>query len=136
MTQQNRELVEGLYEAFFRGDLDGVLARCDENVVWRTPGATLPTAGVRYGRDEVREFFELLGTLFDFRDLKVETLLADGDRVVVLGSETVIMKGTGAPIPISWAHVFTIRYGKIAAFTEYKDTASIAAEYHRGALRA
>jgi ketosteroid isomerase-like protein len=136
MPQNNRELVQGLYDCYLKGDLNGVLASFDEHIEWRTPGSSnLPTAGVRHGRGEVREFFQLVTTLFDFQDFKIEAMLADGERVAVLGSDTIIMKGTGARIPMTWAHVYTIREGKVTRFHEYLDTATVAAEYHRRALR-
>ena len=137
MSQQNRDLVQGVYDSFFKGDLEGVIARFDDNIEWRTPGASdLPTAGVRRGRAQVRDFFQLLSTLFDFEDFKIETLVADGDRVVALGSETIIMKGTGSRIPMSWAHVYTIRNGKVVVFDEYLDTAAVAADYRAAIARA
>ena len=136
MVQQNRQLVEGVYDAFLKGDLEGVLARFDPNIEWRTPGgADLPTSGVRRGRDQVREFFQLLTTLFDFQDFRIESMIADGDRVVVLGSDTLIIKGSDVPISMTWAHVYTIRAGRVARFDEYLDTSAVAAEYHRAALR-
>ena len=136
MVQSNRELVQGVYDSFLKGDLGGLLARLDANVEWRTPGrADLPTAGVRVGRDQVREFFELLSTLFDFDDFRIDAMLADGDKVAVLGSETITIRGTGVRIPMTWAHVHTIRNGRVARFDEYLDTAAVAAEYHRAALR-
>jgi uncharacterized protein len=136
MVQFNRALVQGVYDSFLNGDVDGVLARLDANVEWRTPGgAALPTAGVRVGREQVREFFELLATLFDFEDFRIDGMLADGDRVVVLGADTTTIKGTGVRIPTTWAHVYTIRDGRVMKFDEYLDTSAIAAEYHRAALR-
>ena len=137
MSQQNKELVQGVYDSFFKGDLEGVLSRLDDNIEWRTPGASdLPTAGVRRGRAQVRDFFQLLPTLFDFEDFKIETLVADGDRVVVLGSDTFIMKGTGTRLHEAWAHVYTIRNGKVVVFDEYLDTAAFAAEYRAAIARA
>ena len=137
MTQQNRAIVEGVYDSFAKGDLEGVLNRLDENIVWRTPGSSdLPTSGIRHGHGEVRDFFQLLATLFDFEDFRVDAMVAESNRVVVLGSDTLVMKDSRVRIPMRWAHVYTLRWGKVAVFDEYLDTAAIAAEYHRAALRA
>jgi ketosteroid isomerase-like protein len=38
------------------------------------------------------------------------------------------VKATGKILNTSWAHVFTVRDGQIAAFQEYLDTAAVMAE--------
>ena len=65
----NLQVVRNVYAAFGRGDLEGILAPLDSQVSWRTPGPPdLPTAGVRRGVAEVREFFGLLLNTFDIQD--------------------------------------------------------------------
>ena len=55
--QQNVGVVQQVYGAFGRGDLDGLIALLDPQVSWRTPGPPdLPTAGMRHGVDAVRDF--------------------------------------------------------------------------------
>ena len=94
--QQNLELVQRGYEAFGRGDLDGLLALLDESVEWRSPGpADLPTAGTRRGKQQVAEFFRALGEMLDMQRFEPQTFLADGDRVIVLGDDTARIKATG-----------------------------------------
>ncbi|HJU42254.1 MAG TPA: nuclear transport factor 2 family protein [Vicinamibacterales bacterium] len=137
MSQQNIALVQSSYAAFGRGDIDGVLATFDRNIEWKTPGPEdLPTAGVRRGHAEVREFFGTLTELFDFELFEPHTFLADGDRVVVLGKDTVKVKASGKSISEDWCHVMTIRDGKVVAFQEFLDTAALAAELKTAAARA
>ena len=127
--QQNLELVQRGYEAFGRGDLDGLLALLDESVEWRSPGpADLPTAGTRRGKQQVAEFFRALGEMLDMQRFEPQTFLADGDRVIVLGDDTARIKATGKVLDSRWAHTFTVKNGKIIGFEEYLDTAAMVAE--------
>lgn len=138
MSQQNIGLVQGGYAAFGRGDIPGFLSLLDADVEWTTPGTSdLPTAGTRRGPAKVGEFFGILTQLVDFEHFEPQTFLADGDRVVVLGTaRTKVKGGSGQSIVENWCHVFTVRDGKIVAFFEYLDTAPFAAELKTVGARA
>lgn len=50
---QNTRVVQDAYTAFDRGDIPGILATLDDNVVWKPvtgAGAHVPTAGERRGK--------------------------------------------------------------------------------------
>jgi ketosteroid isomerase-like protein len=130
MTEdRNVAVVQRAYEAFGRGDINGLLALLDENIPWETPGpADLPTAGRRRGHQAVAEFFQTIGTVSDIVRFEPKTFVSQGDRVVVLGEETGRMKATGNSVEFEWVHVFTIRDGKVVAFKEYGDVSAIVAE--------
>lgn len=126
--QENVAIVRGAYEAFGRGDIDALIDALDANIDWITPGPSeLVTAGSRRGQQQVRQFFASLNELFDFQRFEPQKFVAEGDTVIVLGEDTVAVKATGNTFSESWAHVFTIKNGKIARFHEYMDTAPIIA---------
>ena len=130
--QQNLDVVRTIYAAFGRGDLEGILAALDPQVSWRTPGApALPTGGLRRGVSEVREFFGLLLNTFDFEEFRPADFLAQGDKVVVLGTSREGPKGSGRVVDFRWVHVFTFRSGKIVAFEEPADVTALVAEFRR-----
>jgi ketosteroid isomerase-like protein len=127
--QDNRALVQRGYDAFGRGDIEALLALLDENVEWITPGPSeLPTAGRRRGRQQVAEFFKGVDNLFEIQRFEPESFVSEGDRVVVLGSETTRVKATGKVLDMRWAHAFTVRNGKVAVLEEYQDTSAVVAE--------
>ena len=134
--QQNLEIVRGVYAAFGRADLEGILALLDPQVCWRTPGPSdLPTAGLRHGVAEVREFFGLLLNTFDIDDFRPSDFLAQGDKVVVLGTSREGPKGTGRLVDFRWVHVFTLGGGKIAEFEEPADVSALVDEFRRAGAR-
>ena len=127
--QDNRALVQRGYDAFGRGDIEALLALLDESVEWVTPGPPeLPTAGRRRGRQQVAEFFQTVNSLYDIQRFEPDAFVSEGDRVVVLGSETSRVKATGKVLDMRWAHTFTVRNGKVVAFEEYLDMAAVVAE--------
>jgi hypothetical protein len=124
--QANLEVVRDIYAAFGQGNLEGILARLDPQVLWRTPGPPdLPTAGLRRGVTAVREFFGLLLNTLDIQDFRPADFLAQGDRVVVLGTSREGPKGTGRLVDFRWVHVFTLRNGKIVEFEEPADVSAL-----------
>jgi hypothetical protein len=128
MSQDNLDVIRRGYDAFGRGDINTLLESFDEQVSWVTPGPPeLATSGRRTGRQEVAEFFVSVNELFDIQRFEPKDFLAQGDRVVVVGSETARARSTGNVIEVDWVHVFTMRNGKVVAFQEFFDTAAVVA---------
>jgi ketosteroid isomerase-like protein len=134
--QQNVELVRQGYEAFGRGDIDGLLSLFDDNIEWVAPGPSdLPTAGTRRGLQQVAEFFRAVDEVLEIQRFEPKTFVAQGDRVVVLGEDTARVKATGKVLSEAWAHAFVIKNGKVVSFQEYLDTAATVAEIRSAAAR-
>ena len=130
--QQNVALVQQAYAAFGRGDLDGLIALLDPQVSWLTPGPPdLPTAGMRRGADAVRDFFGILLDTFEITNFEPADFLAQGDKVVVLGTSLERVKATGRAVEFRWVHVFTIRSGRIVAFEEPADVSGLVDEFRK-----
>ena len=125
----NVEVVRRGYDAFGRGDINGLLALFDEQIEWVSSGPPeLPISGRRVGHQAVAEFFTSVNDLFEIQRFEPKDFIAQGERVVVLGQETSRVKATGKVLDADWAHVFTLRNGKVVAFQEYIDTAAVVAE--------
>ena len=130
--QDNVRAVQAMFAAFGRGDIPAVLDALTDDVEWRLAGPTEVTyAGTRRGRDQVAEFFKVLGQASEFEVFEPQEYIAQGDKVVVLGHERQRVRATGQVAENDWAMVFTLRDGKIAKFRNYEDTAAVAAA-HRG----
>ena len=103
--QQNIEVVKRGYEAFGRGDVNGLLALCAENVEWASSGPSeMPTAGIRRGREQVAQFFQAVNQVFEIQRFEPKQFIAQGDQVVVLGDDTAKVKATGKVVTEEWAH--------------------------------
>jgi hypothetical protein len=134
--QQNLDIVRQGYAAFGRGDVQGLLDLLDPQVTWTTPGgADVPIAGTRRGQAAVGEFFATLSTTFEITRFEPKDFLAQGDKVVVLGDDTSVVKATGKSLEYRWVHVHTVRDGKIVAFEEIGDMSAIVAELRSAQAR-
>ena len=120
----NVDLIRGLYEAFGRGDIAGVLERMAPDIEWNEAEGFPYADGNPYrGPDAiVSGVFARLGTEWDGFAAVPEEYLDAGDTVVVLGRYRGTFKATGRRLDAQLAHVWRVRDGKAAAFRQYTDT--------------
>ena len=134
--QENIEIVRRGYEAFSRGDVQALLDLLADDIEWASPGPPeLPTAGHRRGRQQVAEFFQRVDQVFEIQQFEPKAFVAQGDLVVVLGTDTARIKATGKVVSEHWAHAFTVRGGKVVQMREYIDTSAVVAELHAAQAR-
>jgi len=130
--QANIQLVKQAYELYGRRDMQSLLAMMTEDVDWNLPGPSeIPWAGRRKGRQGAEEFFRLLSAADELESFEPREFFASDEKVVVLGYYRGRARSTGKIVEDNWVQVFTVRSGKIAGFSEYYDTASVAASYRR-----
>lgn len=124
----NRELVQSLYDAFARGDAATVLGAFDPGIVWME-AENIPYADRNpyVGPQQVAEgvFGRLMTEWIGFT-VHPETIVADGDTVVALGRYRGAFKRTGRALDSQFAHVWTVRDGRVVRFQQYADTAQFA----------
>ena len=127
------QIVQDTLQKFGDGNIDGILGNMSNDVEFRIPAMEhVPFAGTTYrGKEQVRKFFSLLSETQIVRVFEPLDFIAQGDKVVVLGRYAWTVRQTGKPLEGEWAHVWTIRDGKVARFDEYTDTAAASAA-HRG----
>ena len=123
---QNVDVVQQGYEAFGRGDIPAVLELLTDDVEWTEQGpSVIPFAGTFRGREGIAEFFTLLDETLEFEQFEPRKFVGQGDTVVVLGYERDVVKETGRGFKEEWAHVYTLRDGKIATGLFVEDTAGL-----------
>lgn len=121
----NAQLVRSLYESFGRGDVKAILAALDPEVVW------IAAEGNPYGGPEpfrgpqavASGVFQRIGTEWNNFGVQPQEVIDGGEMVVVLGRYTGTFKSTGRPLDAQFAHVWTIRNGKVVKMQQYIDTA-------------
>ncbi len=125
---QSSDLIRSLYAAFGRGDVKTILDNLDPAIEWASngDGALFPWGGRRSGVAGAASFFQALADTLDFEVFEPRDFFDAGDTVTVLGRTRARVKKGGGVFDSEWAHVFTLRGGKLAAFREYYDTKSVA----------
>src|SRR3954466_11829858 len=94
MNADNKQLIRRVYDAFQNGNLDGILQNLTDDFEWNAPGGA-PFSGMRQGRDRMRDFFTELRRLVRFDQFDVDDVVAEGDKVVVIGRQRATVLETG-----------------------------------------
>ena len=127
---ETTKLVQQAYAKFKAGEIDALLGMLGDTIEWELPDIeNVPFAGKRQGRANVGEFFLSVNREQEALEFEPTEFVASGDKVVTLGRYAWRVKRTGRTFGANWAHVFTIRDGRIVGFHEYTDTAVVAAAY-------
>ena len=114
-------LLAELYNRFAQGDMSGVIAMCDESMVYTVPGS-VPTSGI-YDNNTfiylVKKTMEIAkGT---FRETVVDIIANDYHGVVLLNHS---LERNGKLIEYRTTHRYKIRDGKFISWEEYPGSES------------
>jgi uncharacterized protein len=134
LEYENVEVVKDIYRAAQEGNMDALLECLTDDIKWFAigPPDLIPTAGTRYGPEQVSQYFSLLATNGELRTLQPEEFIAEDDKVVAIGQLLTEVKTTGSLIRSPWVHVFTLRRGQICEFRSFYDTAAVIAALDSG----
>ena len=128
MNQSNTAIIQNLYAAFNRGDIQTVLANVESNAEWVNYGpSSVPYFGNFTGR--ITDFFQGIGQSTSGGNVAVDRYIDAGDHVITEGRRTATVKDTGAQIDAPIAHFFTLRDGKISSWRGYADSAAAVAAH-------
>ena len=119
MSQENVELVRGVYAAFGRRDVEDV-ARCVSPDFVAEQSPELPWGGSYRGLDGLQKFLAAL-TSHVHSNLAAERFLDAGENVVLIGRTQGTTVADGRPFDVPVAHVWKIRDGKLVEFRPYID---------------
>ena len=120
------EIVKSFYAALSRGDVSSLLATLDDDLEWTEAERFPYYSGTWHSPQEVcdkllvplsRDWERFSATPHDF--------IANGERVVSLGTYSGTFKSTGKSMTAPFAHVWTLRGDRIASFIMYADTMKV-----------
>jgi ketosteroid isomerase-like protein len=117
MSQENVEVVRGVYEAYDRGDVTAVFAAYDPEIEWHVLGLTSAEVGfdpVYVGHDGVRNFWRLWLSAWETTSFEYHEFIDAGEYVVVVQSQR--NRGRTSGIELEWnfyAQVWTIQHAKV-----------------------
>ncbi|QQS47405.1 MAG: nuclear transport factor 2 family protein [Acidobacteriota bacterium] len=122
MGSQNLEVIKGVYAAFAKGDVPGVLGILVSDIEW-TEAEGFPYGGTYTGPNAVLEnVFMRLGTEWEGFSAVPHSFVDGGDTIVALGKYGGKYNATGKSFTADFAHVWTMKDGKAAKFHQYCDT--------------
>lgn|SRR6478672_5583542 len=129
--QDNIDLIKKLYAAFGEGDIETIIGHLADQLVWRFDAPSMiPYAGEFGTPEQVKEgFFASLASTQKDYSLQTDEFIAQGDKVIMVGSYGATVKSTGKRFDLPLAHAWTIQNGKVKRFVNFTDTARVAEAY-------
>ena len=124
MSSEQVAVVRRAYEGFAKGDIPSVLGLIAPQDEWvETDLEAIPTHGTHRGLETgARSVFAPVPQYFSAFAIVPEQFLEVGDHVVVTGRVRATGKETGRSMNAPFAHVFTVRDGKITKLLNFHDT--------------
>ena len=106
MSEKNKAILKQANAAVAKGDFEGFLVHCTEDVEWIFVGEqTLK------GKEAVRQYMK--ETYIEPPRFVVDHLIAEGDFVTVLGDIT-LKDESGKDVELAYCDVWRLRDGKLA----------------------
>ncbi len=132
----NLSTVQGIYEAFGRGDVPAILETLADDVEWESwadnssVNAGVPWMTPRHGKDDVVRFFETAGQM-EIVDLQILGMMEGANQVAVeFVIEAKLPAWGGRSYRDEEMHLWTFNDdGKIVRLRHYTDTAKQIAAY-------
>jgi uncharacterized protein len=129
-SQQNKQLAMQAYQMYQAGNIDGVLQYFTDDCEWENnPTEHVPFSGSYHGKKGIAQFFADLSQAQEAEQFEPQEFIAEGDKVVVMGQSKWTVKSTGQSYENPWAHILTMRNGKVCRFQQFNDTAATQAAY-------
>ena len=128
MNNTSKEAVQAFFNAFGRGDFQGILNSFHEDctiiAVREGERADKQLYGSYTGIGGLKEFLGNLGHAFDTKAFAVDHLIGEGNVAFASGTFTHNIKATGKPYSSGWSLMCIVEDGKIKAYHFYEDSAS------------
>ena len=125
-TQENVQIVKDFFAAHGRRDKQGLLALSAKDIEWIVPGEDWPLAGTHRGHAGLENLLQKANETVETSYPEPLELIAQGDRVLVVGSATGRITATNRPFEDHSVFAITVRNGKLTNVREYIDTQALA----------
>jgi uncharacterized protein len=128
-ADENIKTIQGVYEAFGRGDVQAVLDAVTDGVDWAAEASStaVPWYGVRHGKDGVASFFEAFGSTMEIQEFNPYAFAANDNEVHTVVHCRATSRATRKEIDHDLHHYFRFENGKIAFYRGTEDTAQTVA---------
>lgn len=122
MRRHAADVVQGIYDAFRRGDMPAVLGAMAEDIEWHEAEGG-PYGGVHRGPAAVVEnvFGPVGEDVADFAATP-EELIASGDTVVVVARYTGTGTAGGNTLDLQAVHIWDVGGAEVVRFRQFVDT--------------
>jgi uncharacterized protein len=124
-TKENVQIVKDFFAAMGGRDKQGLLSLVAEDIEWIIPGEDWPLAGTHRGHAGLADLLQKASEM-ETSFPEPPEYVAQGDRVLAIGSATGKIKATNRAFRDDWVFAITVRDGKVMKIREYIDTQALA----------
>lgn len=124
--EKNVQIVKDFLAALGRRDRESLLALTEEDIEWVIPGENWPLAGTYRGHAGLEKLLRKANDALETSFPEPPEFVAQGDRVIVIGSATGRIKATNKKWEDHWVFDIIVRDGKLAYVREYVDAQALA----------
>jgi len=119
-----RQRVLQMLEAFYRGDIEGAVACCSDDVEFfsNAPIDILPHLGHHQGKDEIREMWKTVHIRYSSMRYQIPIIVAEADKVAVNIRAFLNKRRNNRIVQFDFAAFYTLREGRICRIREIIDT--------------
>ena len=124
-----RKVIEACYQAYGKRDFDGTMLPFSDDVKfdWPANPSQSKRNGCCTGKQAMIDRLADLAQEFEYLDVRLHSLIVDGDHAAARVSMKLKQKETGAEFTNQSAHFWTFEEGRCVELTEYYDTALLKA---------
>src|SRR5690242_479340 len=102
-AQENKRLIMEGYQMFQKGDIPQLLESYQEDALWIEPEVeNVPFSGLHKGKAAIARFFKELDEAAQALRFEPKDIIAEGDKVVVTGEATWLVRQTGRTYDSPW----------------------------------
>ena len=124
--ENNVRRVEEMYRAIARNDFEALGESFADDVSLEIIGPpTSPMTGFHQGRQRVVEATRNNFAQLEAQRPEIQSVVAQGDTVIVVGRERGRFRPTGRDYSLSWMHQFTFKGGKVIRIRELFDSSAL-----------
>ncbi|MEO7313966.1 MAG: nuclear transport factor 2 family protein [Ginsengibacter sp.] len=119
MKNSAKEVVEKMFSAFGRGDIEKFVETVSEDTVWIYHGTQIIPAGTFEKKEGVRTFFSNILDKTEIINFEPQQYIVEGNTVVVLGREHQKVKRSGRELKQKWVQIYTVENDLITRMEEF-----------------
>lgn len=119
MKSSEKEVVEKMFAAFAKGDVEGFTETVSDNTVWIYHGTQVIPKGTFRGKDGVQKFVNNILDNTEVISFEPLEYIIENHKVVVLGREHQKVKSTSKELKQKWVQVYTVENELITKMEEF-----------------
>ena len=126
MKSSARSVVEEMFAAFGKGDVEKFVQTVSADTVWIYHGTQMIPKGTYDGKEGARRFINGILDNTEIINFEPQQYIVEDNKVVVLGQEHQRVKRSGKELKQKWVQVYTVKNDLITRMEEFATSEVVA----------